>query len=335
MKKVGIIGGSGYAGEELIRFLSFHDKTDLIAVSSRELAGSKVSELIEGSSLVFIDPDDEVFFDCEVIFFATPHGISMKKARHFLNKNIKIIDLSADFRINDTNIWKHWYGIDHVDAEGLKDSVYGLTELNSEDIKKGNLISVPGCYPTASILGLLPLIHKKAEIDTITIDAKSGISGAGRSTVKNKLSKEMKENFRAYAVEGHRHLPEIKHVLEDIYGGYLNINFLPHLIPAMRGIYATIYVNFTDSNTESFKDFYKSFYEDSPNVKIMEESEIPETSKVNCSNTCQIGIYPSAIESQIVIISTIDNLIKGAAGQAIECYNLVCGYDQMQGLING
>ena len=334
MKKVGIIGGSGYAGEELIRFLSFHDKTDLIAVSSRELAGSKVSELIEGSSLFFIDPDDEVFFDCEVIFFATPHGISMKKARNFLNKNIKIIDLSADFRINDANIWKHWYGIDHVDTEGLKGSVYGLTELNSEDIKKGNLISVPGCYPTASILGLLPLIQMKAEIDTITIDAKSGISGAGRSTVKNKLSKEMKENFKAYAVEGHRHLPEIKHVLEVIYGGYLNINFLPHLIPAMRGIYATIYVNFTDSNTESFKDLYKSFYKDSPNVKIMKESEIPETAKVNHSNTCQIGIYPSAIESQVVIISAIDNLIKGAAGQAIECYNLVCGNDQMQGLIN-
>ena len=335
MNKVGIIGGSGFAGEELIRFLSSHENTLLHAVSSRELKGKSVSEFVEEIQLSFVDPDDLIFYDCDVVFFATPHGISMKKAKSFLEKGIKVIDLSADFRIKDPKIWKDWYGSDHQYIDGLKTSIYGLTELNLDSIKSSNLIAVPGCYPTASILGLLPIIQSRLEIDSITIDAKSGISGAGRSTVNNSLKHEIQENFRAYATQGHRHLPEIKQVLEDVYGNSLNLNFLPHLIPAMRGIYATIYVNLKNPCTESLFDLYKSYYEESPNVELMKEGEVPEILKVSNTNNCQIGIYSSAIDTQIVIISAIDNLVKGAAGQAIECYNLVCGDNQMQGLKDG
>ena len=334
MNKVGIIGGSGFAGEELIRFLSSHENTLLHAISSRELKGKNVSEFVEEVQLSFVDPDDLIFYDCDVVFFATPHGISMKKAKSFLEKGIKVIDLSADFRINDPKIWKDWYGSDHQYIDGLKKSVYGLTELNLDSIKSSNLIAVPGCYPTASILGLLPVIQSRLEIDSITIDAKSGISGAGRSTVNNSLKHEIQENFRAYATQGHRHLPEIKQVLEDVYGNSLNLNFLPHLIPAMRGIYATIYVNLKNPCTESLFNLYKSYYEESPNVELMKEGEVPEILKVSNTNNCQIGIYSSAIDTQIVIISAIDNLVKGAAGQAIECYNLVCGNNQMKGLID-
>jgi len=335
MNKVGIIGGSGFAGEELIRFLSSHENTLLHAISSRELKGKNISEFIEEVQLSFVDPDDLIFYDCDVVFFATPHGISMKKAKSFLEKGIKVIDLSADFRINDPKIWKDWYGSDHQYIDGLKKSVYGLTELNLDSIKSSNLVAVPGCYPTASLLGLLPIIQSRLEIDSITIDAKSGISGAGRSTVNNSLKHEIQENFRAYATQGHRHLPEIKQVLEDVYGSSLDLNFLPHLIPAMRGIYATIYVNLKNPCPESLLDLYKSYYEESPNVELMREGEVPEILKVSNTNNCQIGIYSSAIDTQIVIISAIDNLVKGAAGQAIECYNLVCGNNQMQGLKDG
>ena len=335
MKKVGIIGASGFAGEELVKFLNLHNSSSLIAVSSRELKGQNMSNFVEGANLTFVDPDDDIFFECDVIFFATPHGVSMQKAKSYLENGIKVIDLSADFRLKDPVTWKEWYGTEHTDLENLEESVYGLTELNAEKIRDAKLIAVPGCYPTASILGLAPLMTSGSNIDSITIDAKSGISGAGRSTVDNNLREEIKENFRAYATSGHRHLPEIKQTLVDIYGYELSINFLPHLIPAMRGIYATMYVNFVDNTKDDFVDIYNNFYKDSLNVSIMPEGEIPEILKVSHTNNCHIGLYPSAIDNQIVIISAIDNLVKGAAGQAMECYNLICGYKQTEGLING
>ena len=335
MKKVGIIGASGFAGEELVKFLNLHSASSLIAVSSRELKDKNMSNYVEETNLTFVDPDDDIFFQCDVIFFATPHGVSMEKAKSYLENGIKVIDLSADFRLKDPETWKKWYGTEHTDLENLEKSVYGLTELNSEKIKDANLIAVPGCYPTASILALAPLMESGFNIDSITIDAKSGISGAGRSAVENNLRDEIKENFRAYATSGHRHLPEIEQTLVEIYGHELSINFLPHLIPAMRGIYATTYVNFVDDSKKNFVDVYNKFYEDSPNVSIMSEGEIPEILKVSRTNNCQIGLYPSAIDNQIVIISAIDNLVKGAAGQAMECYNLICGHKQTEGLTYG
>ena len=335
MTKVGIIGGSGFAGEELIKILSLHDSTTIIAISSRELKNTPVSDLFQGSDLNFVDPEDPIFFQCDIIFFATPHGTAMDKANSFIQKGIKIIDLSADFRLKDPLIWRNWYGSNHRDLENLKNSIYGLTELNAELIETSNLIAVPGCYPTASILGLLPLVSNKLAIDSIIIDAKSGISGAGRTAVNENLKDDIQENFRAYATGGHRHLPEIIEVLEGIYGSSLKINFLPHLIPAMRGIYSTIYVNFEDTQNKSIEEIYRNFYQDSPNIELLLDGQVPEILKVAETNNCQIGIYQSAIENQIVIISAIDNLVKGAAGQAVECYNLITGNYQLKGMNNG
>ena len=335
MTKVGIIGGSGFAGEELIKLLSLHDSSSIIAISSRELKNTPVSDLFQGTDLNFVDPEDQIFFQCDVVFFATPHGTAMDKANSFIQKGIKVIDLSADFRLKDPSIWTEWYGSNHRDLENLKNSIYGLTELNAELIETSNLIAVPGCYPTASILGLLPLVRNKLPIDSIIIDAKSGISGAGRTTVNESLKDDIQENFRAYATGGHRHLPEIIEVLEGIYGSSLKINFLPHLIPAMRGIYSTIYVNFEDTNHQSIEEIYRDFYQDSLNIELMRDGQVPEILKVAETNNCQIGIYQSAIENQIVIISAIDNLVKGAAGQAIECYNLMTGNYQLKGINNG
>ena len=335
MMKVGIIGGSGFAGEELIKLLSLHDSSSIIAISSRELKNTPVSDLFQGTDLNFVDPEDQIFFQCDVVFFATPHGTAMDKANSFIQKGIKVIDLSADFRLKDPLIWREWYGSNHRDLENLKNSIYGLTELNAELIETSNLIAVPGCYPTASILGLLPLVRNKLPIDSIIIDAKSGISGAGRTTVNESLKDDIQENFRAYATGGHRHLPEIIEVLEGIYGSSLKINFLPHLIPAMRGIYSTIYVNFEDTNHQSIEEIYRDFYQDSLNIELMIDGQVPEILKVAETNNCQIGIYQSAIENQIVIISAIDNLVKGAAGQAIECYNLMTGNYQLKGINNG
>ena len=276
LTKVGILGGSGFTGEELLKILSNHPKTEVIAVSSRELQGQSTNKILEGSDLMFVDPSDDIFFECDSIFFATPHGVSMNMVSSFLKKNIKVIDLSADFRLKNVDVWKEWYGSPHLQEELLSESVYGLTELNKDKIKSARLIAVPGCYPTASLLGVLPLLNKGAQIESIIIDAKSGISGAGRKTVENGLSVEINENFKAYGVQGHRHLPEITEIVELVSGYPISINFLPHLIPAMRGIYSTIYVQLKDLENLDIQNLYDSYYTDSPNVRIMNSEEVPD-----------------------------------------------------------
>ena len=335
LTKVGILGGSGFTGEELLKILSNHPKTEVIAVSSRELQGQSTNEILEGSDLMFVDPSDDIFFECDAIFFATPHGVSMNMVSSFLNKNIKVIDLSADFRLKNVDVWKEWYGSPHLQEELLSESVYGLTELNKEKIKSARLIAVPGCYPTASLLGVLPLLNKGAQIESIIIDAKSGISGAGRKTVENGLSLEINENFKAYGIQGHRHLPEIAEIVELVSGYPISINFLPHLIPAMRGIYSTIYVQLKDLENLDIQNLYDSFYMDSPNVRIMNSEEVPDIKSIAKTNNCNISVNKSNIENQVIVISSIDNLVKGAAGQAVECYNLMYGFNQSTGLDNG
>tara|TARA_B100000700_G_scaffold150440_1_gene167103 strand:- start:1693 stop:2712 length:1020 start_codon:yes stop_codon:yes gene_type:complete len=335
LTKVGILGGSGFTGEELLRILSNHPNTEVIAVSSRELLGQSTSKIVKESNLIFIKPDDDIFYDCEVIFFATPHGVSMSMVSSFLTKNIKVIDLSADFRLKNTKIWEEWYGSLHTQEELLSESVYGLTELNLKEIKSARLVAVPGCYPTSSLLGVLPILNSKLEVDSIIIDAKSGISGAGRKTVQNGLSEEIKENFRAYGLEGHRHLPEIQEILELVAGYPIKINFLPHLIPAMRGIYSTIYIQVKELLDLDIQDLYELYYADSANVKIMESDKVPDIKSIAKTNNCNISVNYSNIKNQIIVISSIDNLLKGAAGQAVECYNLMNGFSQNTGLKNG
>ena len=335
LTKVGILGGSGFTGEELLKILSGHTETEVIAISSRELLGQRTNEIVEGSNLVFVDPSDDIFFECDAIFFATPHGVSMNMVSSFIDKGIKVIDLSADFRLKNADVWKEWYGSTHIQEKLLSESVYGLTELNKDKIKSAKLIAVPGCYPTSSLLGALPLLNSKLEIESIIIDAKSGISGAGRKTVKNKLSEEIKDNFRAYGLEGHRHLPEIKEIAELVSGYPIKLNFVPHLIPTMRGIYSTIYIQLKELQGLDIHDLYNSFYKDSPNVSIMRTGKVPDIKSIANTNNCHISVNHSNIENQVIVISSIDNLVKGAAGQAVECYNLINGFNQSAGLDNG
>jgi len=335
LTKVGILGGSGFTGEELLKILSGHTETEVIAISSRELLGQRTNEIVEGSNLVFVDPSDDIFFECDAIFFATPHGVSMNMVSSFIDKGIKVIDLSADFRLKNADVWKEWYGSTHIQEKLLSESVYGLTELNKDKIKSAKLIAVPGCYPTSSLLGALPLLNSKLEIESIIIDAKSGISGAGRKTVKNSLSEEIKDNFRAYGLEGHRHLPEIKEMAELVSGYPIKLNFVPHLIPTMRGIYSTIYIQLKELQGLDIHDLYNSFYKDSPNVSIMRTGKVPDIKSIANTNNCHISVNYSNIENQVIVISSIDNLVKGAAGQAVECYNLINGFNQSAGLDNG
>ena len=335
LTKVGILGGSGFTGEELLKILSGHTETEVIAISSRELLGQRTNEIVEGSNLVFVDPSDDIFFECDAIFFATPHGVSMNMVSSFIDKGIKVIDLSADFRLKNADVWKEWYGSTHIQEKLLSQSVYGLTELNKDKIKSAKLIAVPGCYPTSSLLGALPLLNSKLEIESIIIDAKSGISGAGRKTVKNTLSEEIKDNFRAYGLEGHRHLPEIKEIAELVSGYPIKLNFVPHLIPTMRGIYSTIYIQLKELQGLDIHDLYNSFYKDSPNVSIMRTGKVPDIKSIANTNNCHISVNHSNIENQVIVISSIDNLVKGAAGQAVECYNLINGFNQSAGLDNG
>ena len=335
LTKVGIIGGSGFTGEELLRFLSNHPNTEVIAISSRTLLGQSTNQIVEGSDLIFIEPDNDIFYDCEVVFFATPHGVSMNLVNLFINKNIKVIDLSADFRLKDKGIWEEWYNIPHSQEELLSESVYGLTELNSSKIESARLVAVPGCYPTASLLAILPLLSSKFKIESIIIDAKSGISGAGRQKVENGLYEEVKENFKAYGLEGHRHLPEIREIAELVSGYPINLNFIPHLIPTMRGIYSTIYIQLEETVDLNIQDLYELFYEDSPNVKIMQPGQVPDIKSITNTNNCNISVNNSNIPNQLVLISSIDNLVKGAAGQAVECYNLMNGFNQSTGIKNG
>ena len=334
LTKVGILGGSGFTGEELLRILSSHPRTEVIAISSRELLGQSTNQIVEGSELTFVEPNNDIFYECEAIFFATPHGVSMDIVGSYVEKNIKIIDLSADFRLKDINIWEEWYGSKHREEELLSESVYGLTELNLNKIKSARLIAVPGCYPTSSLLGVLPLLDSELEIESIIIDAKSGISGAGRKTVKNNLSKEIKDNFRAYGLEGHRHLPEIKEIAELVSGYPITLNFVPHLIPTMRGIYSTIYLQLKEFKGLEILGLYNSFYKDSPNVRIMRPGEVPDIKSIANTNNCHISVNHSNIENQVIVISSIDNLVKGAAGQAVECYNLMNDFGQRTGLEN-
>ena len=325
-KNVGIVGGSGYAGEELLSLVSNHQFMNLHAVSSRDFEGQQVSSIFESFSdpdVIFLRPTDDKFLECDVVYFCTPHGISMQMAKQFLDNETKIIDLSADFRLKDKTIWEEWYGMKHRQSDLIEKSIYGLVDIYAEGIKKANLIAVPGCYPTASLLGLMPLLNQGINISNIVIDAKSGISGAGRSTVEGGMQKEMHENLRAYAALGHRHLPEIKQEIDRASGKEINVSFMPHLIPMMRGIYASIYIQTDSSNLT--KDIFDEFYNDSPSVVILDD--IPKISDVVNTNKCEISLFDTPVSGQYLVISAIDNLLKGASGQAVQCFNLMFGLD--------
>lgn len=331
MIKVGIVGGTGYTGVELLRLLAQHPEVTLHVITSRSEAGMAVSELFPNLrghvDLAFTEPDVELLASCDVVFFATPHTVAMALVPELIARGTRVIDLSADFRLKDAQLWEQWYNMPHTAPELLESAVYGLPEVNREQIKSAQLVAAPGCYPTATQLGFLPLLENNA-IDPLHLiaDAKSGVSGAGRKASVGALLAESSENMKAYAVAGHRHLPEIVQGLNLASNQAVNLTFVPHLTPMIRGIHATLYARLTKK--VDLQSLFEQRYADEPFVDIMPAGSHPETRSVRGANTCRIAIHQPQQGDTVVILSAIDNLVKGASGQAIQNMNIMFGFEE-------
>jgi N-acetyl-gamma-glutamyl-phosphate reductase len=336
--KIGIVGGTGYTGVELLRLLAQHPQAEISVITSRSEAGIKVADLYPNLrhrvEVAFSEPSDEALSACNVVFFATPHGVAMAHAPMLTQAGVKIIDLAADFRLQDIPTWEQWYGMTFTCPDILKSSVYGLPEIVREDIKKAQVIGNPGCYPTATQLGLMPLIKKGwIDLDDIVVDAKSGVSGAGRGAKVEALFSETAESFKAYGVKGHRHQPEIVERLSIMAGQPVSVTFVPHLVPMIRGIEVTIYANLTkDISQAQLQSLYEDTYKDEFFVDVLPSGSTPDTRSVKGSNLCRMAVYRPLGGKKVVITSVIDNLVKGAAGQAVQNMNLLFGLPESLGL---
>ncbi|MCX8085699.1 MAG: N-acetyl-gamma-glutamyl-phosphate reductase [Rhodocyclaceae bacterium] len=335
MIKVGIVGGTGYTGVELLRLLSQHPKVELAAITSRAEAGTAVADMFPSLrgrvDLSFTDPAQAPLKDCHVVFFATPNGVAMQQAGALLEAGVRVIDLAADFRIQDVAVWEKWYGMTHAAPELVAEAVYGLPEINRERIKSARLVANPGCYPTAVQLGFLPLIEAGCvDVDALIADAKSGVSGAGRKAETHILFAEASDNFKAYAVPGHRHWPEIRQGLTLLAGKPVGLTFVPHLTPMIRGIHATLYARIT--REEDFQALFEQRFASEPFVDVLPPKSHPDTRSVRAANVCRIAVHRPQEGNTLVILSVIDNLVKGAAGQAIQNMNLMFGFEECLGL---
>jgi len=335
MIKAGIVGGTGYTGVELLRLLAQHPEVELAAITSRKEAGMPVAEMFPSLrgrvDLAFATPDEAPLKACDVVFFATPNGIAMQQARELLEAGVKVIDLAADFRIKDVAEWSKWYGMEHACPELVAEAVYGLPEINREAVKKARLIANPGCYPTAVQLGFLPLVEAGViETNGLVADCKSGVSGAGRKAETHILYAEATDSFRAYAVAGHRHLPEIRQGLARLAGHDVGLTFVPHLTPMVRGIHATLYARLTKD--VDLQALYEKRYAGEYFVDVMPAKSHPETRSVRSINTCRIAVHRPQGGDTVVVLSVIDNLVKGAAGQAVQNMNLMFGCEEKLGL---
>ncbi|MDC9728461.1 MAG: N-acetyl-gamma-glutamyl-phosphate reductase [Methyloprofundus sp.] len=337
MIKAGIVGGTGYTGVELLRILSLHNEVEISVVTSRSDDGLRVDALypsLRGSiDLCFSKPELANLATCDVVFFATPNGTAMKMAEALLEKGVKVIDLSADFRITDVAEWSKWYGMEHACPDLISEAVYGLPEINRAKIQQAKLIACPGCYPTATQLGFLPLIENNC-VDTshLIADVKSGVSGAGRSAQVSALMSETGESFKAYAAAGHRHLPEISQGLSAAANKKVGLTFVPHLVPMIRGIHATLYATLLNQDAQQLQSLYEQRYADEPFVDVLPAGVHPDTRNVRGSNHCQISVLVPQDSNTVVVLSVIDNLVKGAAGQAVQNMNLMFGFAEKQGL---
>ena len=342
MISVGIVGGTGYTGVELLRLLLRHPNVQVAVLTSRTEAGRRVDDMFPSlrgqTDLKYSDLDIQELKKCDVVFFATPHGVAMKHAEELVTANTKVVDLAADFRLQDLAQFEKWYGLEHACPDVLKASAYGLSELNREKIKQANVIGNPGCYPTTVQLGLAPVL-KAAEAlvkpESIIIDAKSGVSGAGRKASLGMIYSENADNFKAYGVAGHRHHPEIVEALENISGQknvFDQILFVPHLVPMIRGMLSTIYVDLTDAGEAAdLQSLYEQFYVNETFVDVMPAGSSPETRSVRGANQLRIALYKPQ-PKRLVILSVQDNLVKGAAGQAVQNMNIMFGFDETTGL---
>jgi N-acetyl-gamma-glutamyl-phosphate reductase len=339
MIKAGIVGGTGYTGVELLRLLAQHPDVELRAITSRKEAGTPVAAMFPGLrghvELAFSEPNAQALRGCDVVFFATPNGVAMGEARAVLDAGARIVDLSADFRIREVAEWERWYKMKHAAPELVREAVYGLCEVNRETIRGARLVANPGCYPTAVQLGFLPLIES-AVVDTahLIADAKSGVSGAGRKAELHLSFAEAADNFMAYNVAGHRHWPEIRQGLAQAAKREVGLVFIPHLLPLIRGIHATLYARIT--REVDFQALYEKRYEREPFVDVMPPGSHPDTRSVRAANVCRIALHrppeSSGKGETLVVLSVIDNLVKGAAGQAVQNMNLMFGLPETRAL---
>jgi len=337
--KVGIVGGTGYTGVELLRLLALHPQVELTAITSRGDAGLPVADMFPSLrgyiDLAFSDPATANLSACDVVFFATPHGVAMSQAQALLDANVKVIDLAADFRLQDTAVFEKWYKMPHSCPDVLSEAVYGIPELNRDNIKSAKVIGNPGCYPTTVLLGLAPLLEK-GYIDfsaPIVADAKSGVSGAGRKAEVATLFAESSDSMKAYGVAGHRHHPEIHAQLTQLANAEVQFIFVPHLIPMIRGMLSTIYVKLTDAaKAVDLQALYEQRYQHERFVDVMPAGALPETRSVRGSNQLRIALHRQEAAGYLTLVVVQDNLVKGAAGQAVQNMNIMFGFDERSGL---
>ena len=335
MVNVGIVGGTGYTGIELLRLLTAHPEVRVEVITSRSNAGTLVADVfpnLRGKvDLVYTEPGVDSYKNCDLVFFATPNTIAMTQAEALLGAGIKLIDLAADFRIKDIATWEKWYGATHACPSLVEQAAYGLPELNRESIKSASLVANPGCYPTAVILALLPLLkHEMIDPASIIADCKSGVSGAGRGAAIAAAYCEVTESVKAYGVGGHRHLPEIRAILQTV-NNNTELVFIPHLMPMIRGIHATVYAD-AQGSARNLQKIFEEFYQDEPFVDVMPAGSHPETRSVKGANHCRVAAHYLADSNKYIILAVIDNLVKGAAGQAIQNMNLMLGFEESIGL---
>lgn len=335
MLKVGIVGGTGYTGVELLRLLAGHPEVSLQVITSRSDAGTPVSALFPNLrghvDLAFSEPDVDALAACDVVFFATPHTVAMATVPELIARGTRVIDLSADFRLKDIATWEQWYDVRHSCPQLCEKAVYGLPEINREQIRQAQLVAVPGCYPTATELGFLPLLEAGIiDPHSLIADAKTGVSGAGRKASIPMLLTEAADSLKAYGVAGHRHLPEIREVLSQASGLDVNLTFTPHLAPMIRGIHATLYARLTKE--AELQDIFEQRYRNEPFVDVMPAGSTPETRSVRGANMCRIAVHRPQQGNIVVVLSVIDNLVKGASGQAVQNMNLMFGLPETTGI---
>ncbi|MEQ1776397.1 MAG: N-acetyl-gamma-glutamyl-phosphate reductase [Burkholderiales bacterium] len=335
MISIGIVGGTGYTGVELLRLLAQHPNAKLTAITSRSEAGMPVADMFPNLrgwiDLKFVEPAAAALDQCDLVFFATPNGIAMKDTPALVKAGVRVIDVAADFRIKDIPLWEQWYKMKHVCPELVAEAVYGLPEVNRAQIAGARIVANPGCYPTSVQLGFLPLVEAGVvDIQHLIADAKSGVSGAGRKAEVHTLLAEASDNFKAYGVPGHRHLPEIAQGLTQMAGKAVKLIFTPHLTPMIRGIHATLYARLTkDMDLQSL---YEKRYANEPFVDVLPAGSHPDTRSVRGANMCRIAVHKPQGGDTAVVLSVIDNLVKGAAGQAVQNMNIMFGFPETTGL---
>jgi len=334
--RVAIVGGTGYTGVELLRLLARHPGVEVACVTSRQAAGTPVAEVFPSLrghvDLRYVDPASAPLDEVALVFFATPNGTAMRQAPALLERGVRVVDLAADFRLKDPAEWERWYGMPHACPELLAEAVYGLPELFREEIRTARLVANPGCYPTAVCLGLAPLLEAGlVEPAGLVADAKSGVSGAGRGARADLLLGEASESVRAYAVAGHRHHPEIVQTLSRLADGPLELTFVPHLMPMIRGIHATLYATLREQDAD-LQTLFETRYAGEPFVDVLPGGSHPETRSTRGANVCRLAVHRPGPGGRVVVLSVIDNLVKGAAGQAVQNMNLMLGLPETMGL---